>query len=229
MNRKEEVFLASRVLVDFINRYSMVAGRQLVGVREMIEQATEKVMVGIQDLSSTLSGSAAEANEILEQTYFKPDSNTKDLVASIQSSVDELFEAAHRPTASSSTPESQADEIAKTHLRRVGGQFSKHMEALSTMDPEVGGLLMRMMGALSSDDVIRQRLEHVVSGIQALQIGLSYVLIDFRRRFTLEETEVLKADLLHYTFDCYSSESEKQVYLKLFGAPPPESPGRNRF
>lgn len=226
-NHKERL-TTSRELVVFLNKYSEVVERQLEGVRAMIEQAVVSVMQGVQEISTATSSEANQADQILEKAYLSPDQQSKELFDSIQNSVDQVFNEAKGLAATDASQLSSS--LVDDRLRRFGGQFSKHMEALSTLDKDLSNLLLNMMGALSNDDVIRQKLEHLLACVHALQVGLSYVLLDFGQRISLKEVQALKADLLTYTYQLYSSEEEKELFCEIFGSPP-QSPqdGKTRF
>lgn len=227
MKDDQDRFAAGREFVGFLNKYTEVIELQLAGVRSMIEDSVDRVMTGINEMSKEMGDKAKAADTILESTYMNPDDKTRDLVSSIQDSVNDLVEKA-RQDLSSQKSEVQAkaddastatDNILDDRLRRFGGKFSKHMEALSTIDKEVGKILFKMVSALSNDDIIRQKLEHITMNVHALQIALSYVLIDFKSRFTLEEVNLLKKDLLGYTYRLYTSEDEKIEFEKRFAIP----------
>jgi len=207
-------------LVAFVTRYYQVLGKQLVASQQTMAETVHTVMDAIHKLSDTTEARKKEAEQALEQTYLNPDAATTDLVSSIQSSVDDVFEQATAsmngnsqvalaPRAASSTEDSD-------RLRRFGGQFSKHMESLSTLDDSVKSMLFSMMGALSSDDVIHQRLEHVAMAIAAANVGLNYLLVDFDKRFTPENVSKFKSDLLGYTMRSYTMEDERELFAAAF-------------
>jgi hypothetical protein len=97
------------------------------------------------------------------------------------------------------------------------GKFTAHLENISKVDSSVQDVLFAMMGALSADDVISQRLQHVTASIQALKVGLSYVLIDFEGRFSTKEVSRLRKDLLRVTYSHYSTNEERRIFEQLFG------------
>lgn len=217
----KERFASSREFVLFINKFTEVIELQLAGVRSMIEQSVDHVMKGINDISTEIGERAQVADRALEQTYYDPDHKTQELVTSIQDSVDAVIENARAHLHEDSVDElAPSSSLLDNKLRRFGGQFSKYMEALSNIDKEAGMILYSMISALSNDDVIRQRLEHILMSVHGLQIGLSYVLIDFNSRFNLKEVDLLKKDLLAYTYKLYTSESEKEAFRDIFGSPP---------
>ncbi len=85
------------------------------------------------------------------------------------------------------------------------------------MSGDTREMLFSMMGALSADDVITQRLRHVSASIQALKVGLSYVLVDFETRFSTKEVTRLKKDLLRVTYTHYSTNEERKLFEQMFG------------
>ena len=205
---------ASREIVNFLQKYTEVIELQLVGVRAMIEESVETVMTGINDLSKETAEKAKSANAALEQTYLDPDAKTKDLVGFIQDSVDGLIKEAQENKESS-----QESKVLDNQLRRFGGKFSKHMEALSSIDKEVSQTLYKMVSSLSNDDVIRQKLEHICDSVHALQVSLSSVLVNFEESYKLKEVKKMKDDLLGYTFRLYTAEDEKAIFKQFFKTP----------
>lgn len=212
--RPEGTRLASREIVNFLQKYTEVIELQLVGVRSMIEESVNGVMVGINNLSKETAEKASSANAALEETYLNPDPKTKELVTSIQSSVDNLVNEAKEKG-----PDKVESTVQDNQLRRFGGRFSKHMEAMSTIDKEVSQILYRMVASLSNDDVVRQKLEHTLDSVHALQVSLSSILVNFEERFNLKEMKKMKEDLLGYTYKLYTAEDEKAVFRQFFKIP----------
>ncbi len=216
MTASRETLNASMELVTFVTRYNQVLSKQLHAVQAMMAGTVETVMKSINDLSSATEVKKREAENALEQTYLSPDSDTVDLVKSIQNSVDDVFAAAAASISQGSAQQSQELEDHSVQLRRLGGQFSKHMESLSTLDDGVKAMLLSMMGALSADDVIRQRLEHIAMAISAMQVGLNYLLLDFDKRFNTSNVESFSKDLLDYTWRSYSMEEERDLFRRCY-------------
>ena len=55
-------------------------------------------------------------------------------------------------------------------LLTAGGDLSKRIEAVSTLDTEVQKILARVVGSVSMDDVLGQRLNHVIQSITSLSL-----------------------------------------------------------
>jgi hypothetical protein len=218
MSEDKTRMMVGRQLVIILNKYTEVIQLQLLGLRKTMLAEVEDVMKVVQRLSQATDQKAKAADAILEQTYLNPDEATKEFVETVQHSIDSLFE--NYKMDEHFLVISKEQSVIDDKLRRFAGQFSKHMEAMSTMDSATSSILFRMISALSTDDLVAQRLQHLVHAIHALEISLSYILIDFSRRFTTEEIERVKNDLLAYTYRQYTMEQEKELFRKIFGPPP---------
>ena len=62
------------------------------------------------------------------------------------------------------------------------------MAGLNNLDENVRGFLFAIMGGLSMDDVVRQRLEHVSTGLIALQKGVTEVISMYKSGAKISET-----------------------------------------
>lgn len=202
---------ATRNLVAFIRSYTDVLEKQLQAVRETMRETTEGVMDGIQKISDSTARKKKEANTVLMTTYTNPSDDAKKTMDSVQDAVSAVFDAAQGTKPATAGP-TDADK-----LRRHAGFFSKHMEALETLDEDVQGMLMTMMGMLSRDDVISQRVEHVVQSLQAMQMSLAYVLVDFEARCKQADVDKVVKDLKSFTLRTYTMEEERQAFVSVFG------------
>ncbi len=220
----KDAFLASKKVVEFISKYTELMEQQLQGVRGAMQATVEEVMKNIHEISNKAEKKRDEANAILAKTYLEPDQETTHLVNNIQSSVDSVFKVLEQKNSKGLDPfkevvvSDNADQ--EKNMMRMGGKFSKHMEAMSTMENELKDVLFNMMGALSTDDVVGQRLEHISLAIHALRVGLSYLLINFHERLTVADVDQFMSDLLAYTYKQYTMETEKELFKKTFGSIP---------
>ena len=136
----------------------------------------------------------------------------------VQDEVTRIFEAANAQVVNEKDVVSTAgNEQLADKLRRNAGLFSKHMEALGTLDDDLQEMLMTMMGMLSRDDVIAQRIEHVAQGLQAMQMGLAYILVDFETRCREADVDKLAADMKQFTLRSYTMEEERKLFIAAFG------------
>ena len=110
-------------------------------------------------------------------------------------------------------------EVLENQLRRAGGVFSKHMEAIASLDSELQCLLLRVTGSVSMDDVMGQRLSHVISSIALLNQGIVELLSDFDRFRSPNEVKAFRNRMLTQVYRSYTAEEEKEIFHKIFGQP----------
>jgi hypothetical protein len=217
---------ASRMLVSFVRSYTDLLEKNLAAVRETMSETVDGVMTGIQQISDATEKKKKQANEVLVTTYTNPTEEAKATMDSVQDEVNRILDSAGlgeaAPAPALKVVESAPDEATpeseelRSKLRRSSGLFSKHMEALETLDDELQTLLLSMMGMLSRDDVIKQRIEHVAEALQALQMSLGYMLVDFETRCRPEGIERFVRDLKAYLMRSYTTEEEKALHFEAF-------------
>lgn len=206
---------ASRALISFIRAFTDLQEKHLQGIHETMRETVDGVMDGIRQISDTTEESKKKATEVLVTTYTNPDEEQRKAMDDVQGDVDRLLESMEAGEAPAAAGAPVGEAIADK-LRRNAGFFSKHMEALGTMDEKLQGLLLAMMGQLSRDDVISQRIAHVMMALQALQTSLTYVLTDFETRCKDGEVDKFIGDLKSYALRTYTMEEEKKLYFSIF-------------
>ncbi|MCB9228194.1 MAG: hypothetical protein H6618_01145 [Deltaproteobacteria bacterium] len=95
-------------------------------------------------------------------------------------------------------------------------KFSAHMDSLENLDSRVHGLLVTMMGALSADDMVGQRLAHVNYALRILKDTLSGTLNTMHNPLQLAEIRKMHQDLAKKVFDSYSMEDERNIFKKIY-------------
>jgi membrane-associated HD superfamily phosphohydrolase len=178
-------------------------------VRSNLEETVEDVMADIEKLSSKTEDARKNADEAIDKTFLNPDEATQAFVDNIQSFVDDVIEG------KSISQESQ--DLVQKNVTRFGGRFTKHMEAISNLDDKVRDILVVMMGALSVDDKVSQRLNHLNLCIDAFKVFLSYILIDFENRSSAPKIRSLIEDLEQYTWNIYSTNEERNLHAEILG------------
>lgn len=207
---------ATRALISFIRSYTDLLEHNLRDIHQTMREAVDGVMSGIQEISKKTEEGKRKANEVLTSTYTNPDAETKKTMDSVQDAVDQVMEMAAQGKGAAAAPSGNDQEDLKDKLRRSSGIFSKHMESLEKLDGELSGLLLSMMGALSRDDVISQRIEHVMMGLNAMQASLTYILTDFDTRCKEGEVERYIKDLKAFTLRTYTTEEERKQFYDTF-------------
>jgi hypothetical protein len=212
---------ASRNLIGFIRAYTDLLEKQLEASRQTMQEAVDGVMSGIQQISDRTAQKKKEADTVLVATYTQPNDEQRRSMNEVQDEVAAVFEAAQASQLAKAKPvvPTAHDPELADKLRRNAGLFSKHMEALSTLDDDLQQLLLTMMGMLSRDDVVRQRIEHVAQGLQAMQMGLAYILVDYETRCRSADVTKLAEDMKAFTLRCYTMVEERQLFTQVFGDP----------
>ena len=209
---QHEYLMASSALINYINKFCSMLEIQLEGIKSTLQVTVTGVMSEIETINALSADSKIEAERSLEESYFNPSVETKELFSEIQSIADRILEG------QSDEAGDEAD-IYNRNILRFGGRYAKHMEALSRIDSSLQGPLSAMMGALSVDDRAMQRIEHLLLSLRAFRISLEYILVDASRRLSSTHTSALAADLLSYSWQLYSMNEERNVFLKHFEVP----------
>jgi hypothetical protein len=217
MSEKED---PSAYLVSFLAQYTRLLEGQLLNIRETMVSTVETVMQGVAGISSTTEDRRQHAEKVLESTYVNPDMETEILIQDMQKVVDEIFDEMSERHAKGQDigqlVSAEPEVLVRNRINRFAGRFKTEMNTLNTIDDELKNVIFGIIGALSSEDVIAQKLEHVVMSLKILQTGLNYVLIDYDQRCTLDELEKVAADIKSYTFRQYTAEDEKKRFLAIF-------------
>ena len=218
---------ATRNLVTFIQAYTDMLEKSLVSIQGSMRDTVEGVMKGINDISNKTAAKKREANEVLVNTYTKPDAEAAKAMASAQDEVNQIMNSAASAAAAAPPLFTAVNgNVDGDSLRRSSGLFSKHMEAMETLDGDLQGMLVTMMGALSQDDVISQKIEHVTSSLNALQTSLTYLLTDFSGRCNEEGIARFAKDLKAVVFRSYTMEDEKKIFYSVFPEDRPVKPAK---
>lgn len=227
MTHKKSDDSTGLMIVSFIQKFTMVLAKQIEAVQIEMDESATNVLNAIQDLAKSTESKKEQAEKALEAAYLSPDAGTQDLVSSIQKSTDDIFEQAAMEQASSGIVGMAAESggVAKNQvdtgveIRRFGGLFSKHMESISTLDDSLQGVVMGMVGSMSNSDIVKQRLDHLITGMSAMHTGLSNILYDLNGTLNPALIADFKARMLEFTYSNFTMETEKAAFSELFGDP----------
>lgn len=209
-------------LLGFLANFTLLIERELLAIRESVVTTVEAVMQGIEDISVTVEKNKLDAENILEFTYLHPDKETEVLMDDVQQLADDVIEGAFeqimgegKKQGSVSTGKSEL--TVQDGLNRLNLKLGESMGRLSKLDDSLSTTVFSIVGALSSEDLIAQRLEHTILSLKSLQTGLSFILIDYEERCRSEEIERVVKSILNYTYRQYTAEEEKNRFRAIFG------------
>lgn len=208
---QKEIFQASKILIDFLRDFTTLSEQQLLSSKKMLEGIVEQVMESMTQMSDRSTKKVGDAQQVLVK-----DTKTGDFVSSRADAV-ENHEAETLKSAVDS--DTLRKIVLESKLLRSSGSFSKHLEAISMLDANLQKFLSDVIGAVSLDDVIAQRLTHVIESLQTLQEALSGFLKDYKTECRTERVKLLRNKVLTKVYLSYSSEEEKEVFHRIFGHP----------
>jgi hypothetical protein len=220
--------VASEFLVGFLSKFTLLIEHELLAIRQSVVSTVESVMEGIEAISHTVEKNKNDADELLEFTYLRPDAETEILLEDVQKLADELIEGVYREVSGKDSngegeiaPEtlttSKPEVVVQNRLNRLHVKLDRSLGQLTKLDDSVSNSILSIVGALSAEDLIAQRLEHTILSLKSLQTGLSFLLIDFSERCKPDEVKRVTQSILTYTLRQYTTEEEKVRFLDIFG------------
>ena len=206
----KEAFLAAKILVDFIRDFTRLSENQLLAIRKMMEVTVQDVMSNVATISNTADSKTNSTKVVLTKEGKDGEFNqtvisNSEEEASIGGSNEEAMD--------------RRKKYLEGKLRRAGGVFSKHMEALSTMDTDIQNILAKVVGSVSMDDVMGQRLSHVIFSVKLLRRGIAQIVENFEFYQTQKNIKQIRNEILTEVYTSYTAEEEKEIFHKIFGQP----------
>ena len=206
MDSKDEL-AASKLLIDFIRDANLLIENQLESIRQVMQETVEDVMGTINAINTTADQRKSMADEVLVKTESGEKNEKLDGFQKVSSKkIDEKA-----PDEKSEVPTERLDNA----LRRLGGQFSKHMEVMTTMDSQLEMKLFNLVGALSVDDVLGQRVNHQVSSIKILKSAITMVVdkkVPMKTKAIQEHIDKTTQEFLAV----YTTEDERKTFREIF-------------
>jgi hypothetical protein len=207
-------------LIAFISKYTGLLELQLDKIRRIMESTVNEVMDGVNEISKTVEAKKVQAEKVLEETYLKPDAETQDLVENVQKMVTEIFDEASQKLEKGQNVKDvsskQSEQQIQTSLSNYSKKFIDQSKEIESLDSDLQFMLLNIMGALSSEDLIAQRMDHVMSALKGLQVSLGYILIDYDARSKRDRIAFITEDLKDFTFKQFTTEEEKKEFLDFF-------------
>ena len=182
-------------LIGFLSQYSTLLDQQILTVRNTLLATVEQAMSGVMALNEAADHKLKKADEVL----------VKDQAAGFVSKSAKDLDATFK------------DPSAK--VKNINETLSSHMAGLGNLDENVRSFLFAIMGGLSIDDVVRQRLEHVSTALVALQAGIQKVITRYKSGETVTDAFLgeIQTEMLGLMFKAYTMEDEKVIFKKIFG------------
>lgn len=97
--------------------------------------------------------------------------------------------------------------------------YSKSIEELASMNNRVGQMLSSLMGTVSTEDVIYQRINHIVQSFQTFNTTMRQFVADFEGSMSPENVTQAKNVMLTQIYRTYTTEEERSIFHRIFGKP----------
>ena len=209
----------SLTLISFLKDYTGLLSDHLKSVRSVIGTTVSEIMDGVEQLHQTAESGRETAEKKMESTYLAPSAETQILVDDLQKHVSDIFEDAQKSMKQDSSGSAGEEEplvVLQNRIKRLEGLFDDSNEKLKLVDDNIKSILFGLIGSLSTEDVISQRINHVINCLKALQTSMSYILLDYESRAQHPFVDQTIQDLKDYTFAQYSAEKEKNEFRLVF-------------
>lgn len=193
MNRKEN-FLASKLMLEFITHYIDLTQHQLLKIKEEMDETCHTIMGQVEKISNVADTKKEEAETIIVK-------NQK-----VRNKKEEKSN-------------SEENITLKNSFQRSGGLYTKSMEAVSSLDENLQAIVMGVIGIISMDDVIKQRMQHVIYSVNMLKEVIHEIVPLVQKGLTRGEVSTVRNRLLSRTYRVYTMESEKKLFHSYFGRP----------
>jgi hypothetical protein len=208
---RKDVFQGSKILVDFLRDFTFLTEQQLMSVRKMMEAIVMDVMDSITKMNGETNHKKGMAKEVLIR---EGDSGSR-FVSTTLDAVEKRDES----HLEKDNTKAAHKHILENRLLRNSGIYSKHLEAVSRLDADLQSLISRVIGSVSADDVIAQRLNHIILSLQFLQAEMAEFLVDHKAQCTPGGIKAFRNRVLTQVYRSYTAEEEKEIFHRVFGQP----------
>ena len=197
-------------LLEFVTSYNGLMEVHLRSVQDMMTGTVNSIMESIHKLSDTTAEGHKVASDTLEEAYLDPDQETLNLVNDMQSFFDTLHGFGEIKDS-----EKLTNEIAE-RKKWFEEKFGPSLAKLEEVDNNLSEIIFKIIGTLSNEDVITQRLEHVGAAVTGLTAMLDYIILDQKNRLDEHHLQLLKTDVLKFLKSSYTMEEEKIEFRQIF-------------
>lgn len=210
-----------KLFVEFIAQYVAMIEGQVAGIKQEMAQIVDEVMDSVSGISNAQDQKKKMAESILmkfqdvNQTAQEDQAVAKDQFQEVSAATQSKKEQAMVST----QDESMKRKIT-SNIRHAGGQLKAHMKSLESLDSEMKNLIFTMVGAMSADDVVGQRLDHVSHGLKLLRDGLIKAIENFDETFQPLPIQELGKEINSKLYKSYTMGDERKAFISVHGKEP---------
>lgn len=223
MGRKQN-YHRIKYILDFIRDFSILCEEQLKDLTNILKNSVTDIMDSITNINSISDLKKKQSDEVIVSTGSTGDGTATDSKGAGSkfkiTSFEALSQAEKEKIENEETDKVKVKiEIMEKELMRASGKFSKQIEAVSTMEEDVRELLFFIMGAASINDVIEQRINHMIFSFKKFNELLVTIINDMEDRITIDDIKLFRNKILTSVYLSYTTEDERKIFHKIFGLP----------
>ena len=186
--------------MEFLSSYSKLLSAQLIDLHREMETAVLDVMNQVESISKFSESQALIANQVLTSTNGEiKNVDVRKMIRAELSQVD---------------GKKVQDHLSQS-LVSAGNRLKGEMALLDHVETNIKDSIFKIMGHMSNDDVVRQRLEHIGQALEAMQSTISE-LYSQGSELTTESVVEANKRLSEKVLKSFTMEEERVQFKKIF-------------
>lgn len=204
-----------KCFINTLKNHMLLTIHQIDMIKVEFVKTEETVMENVLSIDQLTNKEKSNAEQLMIDTHLNPDQESEKHMLNAQASADEIFESALNTE--DSDPNSTIEDCHnKAKNRRDAGKFSKNAEAISMLSEKLQHTLTNLVGALSEDDLIFQRLENVKDATNYMVMYLSNLDEKFESKFNDSQIKSAQFEILDTVNKRLVSTDETKLFEKFY-------------
>jgi hypothetical protein len=212
-------------IVAFLTQYTQLLEIHLASVRKTMADTVVSLMEKVEDINRKAEEKKKLAGGVLvkrqeggvaESIVKREIQGDDDAFKNTSVKVVEEQEKELNQAISLESSREYARKILTRAGSEAGNRLREHMAEFGVLGENIGDILMSILGNLSADDVVGQRLTHVGHAIKMLNQKLDELFENVDNLSTAEVLDI-KQNLLELMYKNFTMEEERAVYQSIVG------------
>jgi len=205
----DERKLVARELLQFLDKFFDVLATQIAAIRDTMGGLAGDTMDRLMELSRSTEENMGRARQLLVKRTDKDDAAVRvvgedQFFKSTKAEAEEVGEQHHSQGGSNLESGSKAQTALRQYMQQVG-----------VLDGKLQASMMQMVGLLSSDDVMVQRLLHVEQGLNLLKNTIGLIIADLDDSMAVAQLVARLKSLDEGLYARYTIEAEKELHRQI--------------
>jgi hypothetical protein len=186
--------------MEFLSSYSKLLSAHLIDLHREMETAVLDVMNQVETISKSSESQSLIANQALTST--NGEIKKVDVREKIRAELSQV------------DGKKVQDQMSQS-LVSAGNRLKEEMKLLDHVEMNIKDSIFKIMGYMSNDDVVRQRLEHIGQALEAMQSTISE-LYSQGSELTTESVVEANKRLSEKVLKSFTMEDERAQFKKIF-------------